>query len=58
MGKYKNDYDKGISHVLRDLEKAGKDTKSIQSKIDSIYQRSIRIRLKTLGRKLRPPKAY
>ncbi|MEI6690669.1 MAG: hypothetical protein WCL07_02885 [bacterium] len=58
MTKYKNDYDKGITHVLKDLEKAGHDIKPIKSKIERIYQQAIRIRLKTLGRKLRPPKAY
>ena len=58
MQKYKNDYDKGIEHVLRNLSEQGVDAEEIKAKIDPIYQQALSLQLNYLGSKTRPPNAY
>jgi hypothetical protein len=58
MQKYKNDYDKGIEHVLSDLAGKGIDVIDIKIKISPIYQQASSLTLNYLGKKVLPPKAY
>lgn len=58
MQMYKNDYDKGIKHVLQDLSQRGVGTAQIEDKIKPIYQQALSLNLNYLGSKTRPPSAY
>ena len=58
MTKYKNNYDKGIDHVLVELSNKGIDISSLQQKIASIYEQVKNLTLAPLGKRQSPPKAY
>lgn len=58
MQKYKNDYDKGIEHVLNDLSVKGINIEEMKVKIIPIYDQALSLKLNYLGKKIMPPKAY
>lgn len=56
--RFKNNYDQALAHVLTTLASQGVDLPSFQTKLNSLYQQVLALKLAPLPSRSRPPQGY